>query len=183
MSSIYTQFSDPLEWQGFADCLFGAASKLEASNNEEDWNYSTKPIYYMLVGLALENYYKGTIVALRPRSEVIENDKLTALIKTHNLENLAREAGVNTSDIKSFLDVLSDYVEWKGRYPLPTKGRDLVPKHAMQRYHRLNDGSEIPYINSIDHVIKIENIHKLIDQARDNFMNKRNPRIHRLEGR
>ena len=165
--NVYEYFR-PVEWQVVADSLVCVAYGLEDDRNEEDWNSSTKPIYYMLIGFALENYYKGTIFSIKSREEVVGNGKLDKFIANHELLHLAEKAGIKTDDnlLKNRLGTLTKDVYWAGRYPIPTKASYL---QAQQKNYNLDNGQKIPFISSIDPVIDINEIHKLIDQARENF--------------
>tara|TARA_R110002094_G_scaffold215619_1_gene186228 strand:- start:1561 stop:2106 length:546 start_codon:yes stop_codon:yes gene_type:complete len=65
--------------------------------------------YRMLMGMSLELIFKAFYVA---------NKKIPPTI--HTLNNLSAESGINFSDKeKKILEVLSEYVVWEGKYPIP----------------------------------------------------------------
>lgn len=80
----------------------------------------------VLMGLSLENLLKGILFKSGKCS--IEEGKLPRSVKTHNLNELCREAGVKIEDTyeeKTFLQRLSEQVDWAGKYPIPTQATIL----------------------------------------------------------
>ncbi len=74
----------------------------------------------MLLGFGLENLGKALLIRANP-SLVSGTDGIRQ-IKTHRLENLLPQCGYKpTKKDKGVLSILSEYVEWAGRYPIPTK--------------------------------------------------------------
>lgn len=77
------------------------------------------PIYYMLMGLAVENYVKGIIMVNHP--DYLTEDRLTKIDK-HETYDLLNEHGI--TDFKEYDDILhqlAEYVTSKGRYPITKK--------------------------------------------------------------
>ncbi len=73
-----------------------------------------------MYGFALENVFKGLIVAADPA--LLSEQKLSEELTSHDLVLLASRADFAvTDDEKRVLEVLSHVVEWGGRYSTPTK--------------------------------------------------------------
>jgi hypothetical protein len=123
----------------------------------------------MLIGFALENYYKGAIVAKRLKNcEHIEADKLDPSIKKHQLAELASDAGVMTKNrlYKSYLNYIAECIIWRGRYPLPTDASDI---NGSMTYHPPKEGDKFVILTSLEHGIPIDAAHELINQAKSNL--------------
>ena len=94
--------SDVAGWRGKADVLVDTAYKLEADRDPEDSpfiNFRFRNVYNMLIGFALENYYKGAIIANKLKNgEQIEAHKLNSSINHHKLAKLVSDAGVMVKD-------------------------------------------------------------------------------------
>lgn len=72
-----------------------------------------------LYGAALENAFKALMVSKNPA--LIGAHKLSGKLKSHNLVELARAAGISLSpDEQYLLKWVSEVVIWKARYPVPT---------------------------------------------------------------
>jgi len=71
---------------------------------------------YMLAGLALENAFKGLIVAKAREAGVPEPRWINT---RHELAVLAKEAGISCSNgERQALELLTEFVVWRGRYPV-----------------------------------------------------------------
>ncbi len=71
---------------------------------------------FLLYGFALENLLKGLFVRRNP--EAIKSDKIGVAF-SHNLVDLAREAGFNASAAEiALLQKLTTVTVWSGRYPV-----------------------------------------------------------------
>jgi hypothetical protein len=76
-----------------------------------------------LYGTALENVFKALIIS--NNRSLIGAHKLSAKVKSHNLVELAKAAGIAVPSREQYLlKWVSEVVIWKGRYPVPTKARD-----------------------------------------------------------
>lgn len=74
-------------------------------------------IALMLLGLAIENVSKAILVRRQP-SLVSDGGQFT--LKTHLLADLVAKCGLEISVAETKqLQVLTDYVIWSGRYPVP----------------------------------------------------------------
>ncbi len=122
----------------------------------------------MLIGFALEDYYKGAIVAKRLKNgKALKTDKLDSSIGNHKLVELAPEAGVEVKDSleKSYLYYITECIFWRGRYPTP-KGAPGIGGSIT--YHPPNEGDKFYLVTGLGLAIPIKDIHELIDQAKSN---------------
>jgi hypothetical protein len=164
--------SSASSWSGTADRLASAAYKFELDRDTQDNRLvasTFSEVYYMLIGFALENYYKGAIVAkLLKNSRGVEEGKLDSVLKNHVLSRLAYEAGVKVKDrlYKSYLEYLTECVLWRGRYPLPT---DASRIGGSMTYHPPEEGGKYHIVVGLSHAIPVEIVHDLIEQARENL--------------
>jgi hypothetical protein len=79
-----------------------------------------KPIYLMLIGLAIENLAKGVLISRSAAEYVGQEGHLRKPIKTHKLVDLAQLCNLPlSSDQENMLKKLTSYIEWAGRYPVP----------------------------------------------------------------
>ena len=127
----------------------------------------------MLIGFALENYYKGAIIANRLKNgKHVKAEELDSSIKKHQLAELASDAGVVLKDRlhKSYLEYITKCVTWRGRYPLPTSSSDIG---GSMTYRPPKEGQKHHILMGLEHAIPIDEVHKLIDQARSNVDIKR----------
>jgi hypothetical protein len=83
------------------------------------------PPAQMLYAYAIENVLKGLIVVNDP--SVINSDKLSAVLKDHDLIDLAKKAAfvVHAQEVP-VLRALSELAVWAGRYPVAVYARDFV---------------------------------------------------------
>lgn len=159
-------------WRNEADVLVDIAYKLEADRDPRDSRFINSRFcneYYMLVGFALENYYKGVIIANKLRNgEHIKADELDSIISTHILAELVPDAGVIVKDRlhKSYLDYITECIKWRGRYPLPRGARGI---RGSITYHPPKKGEKYQFITGVSLVIPIDAVHELIDQAKSNL--------------
>jgi len=83
------------------------------------------PPALVLYAYAIENVLKGLIVANDP--SLIDGDKLNAVLRTHELVDLAKRADfVVHVEEKPVLRALSELSVWAGRYPVAQNVRDFV---------------------------------------------------------
>jgi hypothetical protein len=159
-------------WSTIAEGLIRVAYKLEIEKNSQNSRFVNplySDIYYMLIGFALENYYKGAIVQrLLISGETLEADKLDDILKKHDILGLFKDAGLTTNNelYKSYLDYLTECVLWRGRYPLPIKATDIG---GSITYHPPKEGEKFHIVTGLKHAIPINIIHELIDQSKSNL--------------
>jgi hypothetical protein len=113
-----------LSYRPARDAAIATANKhLEAGSSGIAEIESPSPNYgpaRLMYGLALENIFKGLMVAADPGMP--SEQRLSKELRSHDLVLLASRAGfVITDDEKRVLEILSYIVEWGGRYPTPTK--------------------------------------------------------------
>lgn len=118
-------------WHNKASDLWGSAGALWACMKNERSREIAKelnmgegfsiavagyPVYKMLCGMALELIYKSIVVAKGGEPNT----------KSHNLDILAREAGIqpNKNQI-GLLNILSESIYWEGRYPVPKNPENM----------------------------------------------------------
>lgn len=83
---------------------------------EEANDFGLINVYYMLMGLSIENVAKGIIMVNHP--EYLTEAGITK-IDRHDIRNLMIENGIN--EFREYDDILSQlekYVLWMGRYPI-----------------------------------------------------------------
>jgi hypothetical protein len=81
-----------------------------------DWVFSEHKVAMMLEGLALETLAKAALVRVDPDRYI---RKGTWWRKTHDLLKLAGEAGLPSGDVEEMLVLLTTFIEWAGKYPIP----------------------------------------------------------------
>lgn len=90
---------------------------------------SMSPIAYMLAGFAIENVLKGLIIQqINAEPSTIDGDvRLRKLTTTHDLTQLAKDAGIDPEDaVAELLSTLTEFLVWVGRYPRPRKLKDYM---------------------------------------------------------
>jgi len=129
--------AEPLTWRLTAESLAQAARVLLPSIEEHmratlaGEPLSGEPpltgVYMLLIGLAVENLVKGLLVARHdgPTSD----GKLAKDLKSHQLLDLLKRARIRLDDDQSYLvQRLEAFVVWAGRYPVPGKLDDYLPR-------------------------------------------------------
>lgn len=85
-------------------------------------------VYLMLAAYALENYFKGALVAMYKWSAADIKAKLPSELKSHDLKSLAEPLKLPLSvEEIDLLERLSAYSTWAGRYPVPLFREGLKP--------------------------------------------------------
>ncbi|MFC1932231.1 hypothetical protein ACFLXU_01190 [Chloroflexota bacterium] len=120
-------------------------------------------IYSMLVAYAIENLYK-TILILQNKNQykqdIIRERGLPRELKTqkHNLLDLVNKLKLNINeDEKNILLRLSRNSYWQGRYPVPTKAKDLnsvVVSDGIPHFVAFLSPNDFPKIKSLISRIK-----------------------------
>jgi hypothetical protein len=154
---------DPNSWSRVADALLNAATRLETprdTRHAELVEHSIQGVYYMLVAYALENYFKGTIIAIRKRLD-------KKIVFSHDLCPLATTAGIklNKSE-ESLLKHLTEYAIWRGRYPIPTQSSDI---NGSIIFHTPKKGEEFIMVTGIRPLLTVDELHTLIAHAKSNL--------------
>ncbi len=130
----------PFAWQGTAESLMRAADALlplvqaetHPSSDDSSPTALAVPVgavYMMLAGFAIENLAKAAIISQGQPST--SNDKLAKDLNTHDLVDLLGRAAVTLTAEESFLaERLQVFVEWAGRYPIPSSVEKALPRMA-----------------------------------------------------
>jgi len=86
-------------------------------------------VFLMLCGLSLELLYKALIVEVGEKPPEI-----------HDLRKLSAPAKVSmqTGDL-DLLDILTDHIQWAGKYPIPIGGRKKWEQHGERMIAALYD--------------------------------------------
>lgn len=145
---------EPLIWMLKAESLSHAFEILiaydERKANENAQDGSVHSVAYMLSGFAIENLLKGQLVA----SGKHRNDTGALKLKTHNLRQLAVDAGHTLNEGENrLLERIEEFTVWTARYPVPIKPIDMRPRptpdggFAPRTYHRL--GEDWPAIRGL----------------------------------
>lgn len=92
--------------------------------------------FFLLAGLAVENYLKARILENSIRAGRIPatlDDVIRIVSKSHNLLNLAATAGVSVKEpYRTLLERLTEFVEWSSRYPVPIPEKLLNVQHPRR---------------------------------------------------
>ena len=110
---------------------------------QEDEDIHLKEIYYLLLGLSIENLAKAIIMINNPN--YLTNEGLIKVDK-HETDELFRENGITEFiGYEELLRGLASYVKWKGKYPVPLKQEEFDwsldwfdPKKIDELYKKLH---------------------------------------------
>lgn len=142
---LFVRDALPVEWLEYAEELRDAAEALWADSvNAMEVEMTTQVggtmliqkrighcrSYILLAGLALENAIKATLIVLDPT--LINTGALEKSLHTHELIALAdRIPGITLNEEElQVLRVCQDAIPYWGRYPIPLRYADLLPKEA-----------------------------------------------------
>jgi hypothetical protein len=114
---------------------------------EEHFDEQLIGIYYMLMGLAIENLFKGIIMVNHP--EYLTQDGLEKINKHETYEFLVdpalRDLLKEFDKFKGILAELAEYVKWKAKYPVSESYKEFEPigefidrDSLIQLYESLN---------------------------------------------
>jgi hypothetical protein len=96
---------------------------------EEHFDEQLIGIYYMLMGLAIENLFKGIIMVNHP--EYLTQDGLEKINKHETYEFLVdpalRDLLKEFDEFKDILAELAEYVKWKAKYPISKSYKEFEP--------------------------------------------------------
>jgi hypothetical protein len=112
---------------------FGKQSNRELTNEECEWlrDGELNRIYYMLVGLALENLFKGILINKNPTWITTETGVDTKLTN-HRLTELAQLCNFTLDEDQRFiLEFLRKDIEWRAKYPIPQSVSKLKVKYTV----------------------------------------------------
>jgi len=129
--------SDQAFWLTQADDLREAAIIMMDAHNQRAFtdreksirlralNVSRSNIAFGLMGIAIENLIKGTIIKSRP--EHVDEGRLKNFPNNHQLRGLAKIAKIEmlAPEYLFMLERLTPYIEWFGRYPVPKDSKKL----------------------------------------------------------
>ena len=130
---------NPSSWLYTAESLMRAARSLLPSMEADarkladptvvnGFEIPVTPVYMLLVGLAIENLAKGIYVARHP--SVCSSDNLPRELTTHKAIELLESLDVGLSQAEiGLLERIETFVLWAGRYPIPLKLDDLLPRN------------------------------------------------------
>ncbi|OOS00705.1 hypothetical protein B0186_05875 [Canicola haemoglobinophilus] len=137
-------------WHSRAGDLITSAKVLWDSLDKHPfcWN-----VYKMLMGMAFELLIKAVLT-----------QRNIDFKYTHNLRELALEAQIKLSEEEfNLLDILSGYILWAGKYPVP-KDDEILKKHyeneeeqLYDEYMRVSDVPLVIYNGKLD----FNNLHEI----------------------
>ena len=136
-----------------------------------DLEVNCSSTYKMLMGMSFELIFKAHYVG----QCVGENIEINY---SHNLATLAKKAEFPISnEEKEIFSVLTEYIYWDGKYPIPKK-KDLLKNHWNNESKVTNDekmfgDSDLKFLvsnNKLDH----ENLSLIWRKYSDIFMDKYN---------
>lgn len=122
--------------------------------------------YLMLVGFALENFYKGSIVGnIVLNNAPLNESTIDQELKDHDLCRLAAQAKITLDNQqKENLDFITECVLWLGRYPCPTSFKEL--KGCIQA----KPEPGFMMVTSTLRLITLGETRDLLNQARDHLV-------------
>jgi predicted enzyme related to lactoylglutathione lyase len=109
-----------------------------------------------LAALGLEDALKAAAVAgWSGQSSAVTTGQLAPALKTHDLVNLASQAGVGAADPEQeqALHIGQHYVEWLGRYPCPV-GHEEYPSHGSVNVPPLLAAYEALFLFCVERVAR-----------------------------
>jgi hypothetical protein len=85
----------------------------------QSFDLRQEEVAMMLMGMSLENLLKGCLIIRDP--SLVSKKKIPNKLKTHDLGRLMAFVGIAPKDRQEqqYVETLSDFVEWQGRYPGP----------------------------------------------------------------
>jgi hypothetical protein len=128
--------SEPIAWQMTADSLLRAAREIcqlvVSDHSKSQASVGTPvqpslvPVYMMLIGLAIENLAKAIYVA---KALALGIEKPNPERFVHQLLELFEEIHFDINETEVFLiERLEVFVTWAGRYPVPKKSSEMLPR-------------------------------------------------------
>ena len=87
-------------------------------------------VYVLMIGYCLENMIKGLLIFNDPT--LTSGKSLNKKIKTHNLSRLSKGLKVPfTEEESQLMDVITVYIEWLAKYPIPTKASETLSSWGL----------------------------------------------------
>jgi len=106
---------------------------------EEHFDEQLIGIYYMLMGLSIENLFKGIIMVNHP--EYLKSEGLEKISKHETYEFLddpdLKDQLREFQKYKYILTELAEYVKWKAKYPVSKSYKDFEPDNQFIDQNRL----------------------------------------------
>ena len=154
----------PAYWYNKSLDLFVSARTLwKAMHENKNLEINCWATYKMLMGMSFELLFKAHCVGAG-----------IGFAATHNLVSLVTTANLITSkDEKEILGVLSEYIIWDGRYPIPKKFQYLE-RHWKNKNNVLNNKEKIGNLTIMvsNGKLDFENILPIWRKYSDLFMEK-----------
>jgi hypothetical protein len=163
------KLSSPKLWREKGEILLQAAELIEPKVLEvhADWKRTLEGqsavgtsqdyigVYFMLIAYALENFLKSDHVKKMvrgKRNSLLYVEELPAELKSkggHELVDLARTVGIELESSEAdLLNRLARCAKWAGRYPVPTRFKDIGPSvmfaSDVKKIKRLIERVKIP---------------------------------------
>ncbi len=156
-------------WHNKACDLWASAKILwDAMENNSQARITSHSTYLMLMGMSFEVLFKAHCVA-----QGIENDRLK---NSHDLAEIAKIAGFSLSkEDNKILMVLSAFVVWDGRYPIPKKSSQF-DQHGKNIESTAYDREKLGSLDILkpNDTFEFDNLHILWRRYSDRYMSKYN---------
>lgn len=156
----------PAYWHSKSHDLFVSARTLwKAMHENKEIEINCWATYKMLMGMSFELLFKAHCVGAG-----------TSFTATHDLVALATTANFTTSkDENGILRVLSEYIIWDGRYPIPKKAQHLE-SHWKNQNIVLNQKEKLGKLTVLvsNDKLEFENLLPIWRKYSDLFMEKYN---------
>jgi hypothetical protein len=156
-------------WHNKACDLWASVKVLwDAMEKDSQAGVTCHSTYLMLMGMSFEVLFKAHCVA-----QSIENVRLKS---THELAEIASIAGFKLSkDENKILGVLSAYIVWDGRYPIPKKSAQFQ-QHSKNIESTAYDKEKLGSLDILkpNDAFKFDNLHVLWRRYSDLYMSEYN---------
>lgn len=159
----------PTYWHNKSSDLMSSARVLwKAMDDDSSTKVTCYSTYIMLFGMSLEALFKAHCVA-----QNIDNPRIN---KSHQLTEVASIAGIKLDKSENkILDILSEYIIWDGRYPVP-KLSSQVKRHANNIKATAYDKEKIGSLEILrpNDALGFNSIHRIWRRVSDDYMQKYN---------
>jgi hypothetical protein len=119
----------------------------------------------LLVALGLENMLKG-LWAVQHSEQIEASESLPTPISTHDLNEVVNEVDLETTPAEdSAIEILSEYIEWIGRYPIPTDLDEYVDERIDRNWIWQKYPGPVSFPDEVS--ILVEKISNRIEEARE----------------
>ncbi|MDK9738148.1 hypothetical protein KI655_12660 [Vibrio sp. D404a] len=154
-------------WHNKACDLWASAKILwDAMEDDSQARITSHSTYLMLMGMSFEVLFKAHCVA-----QGIEDERLK---NTHELAEIARIAGFKLSkEDNKVMSVLSAYIVWDGRYPIPKKSSQFQ-QHTKNIESTAYDKEKFGGFDMLtpNDILKFDNLHVLWRRYSDRYMSE-----------